>query len=554
MNNIKITALHSSVRVLLAAAALVAAAGIAFSQAPAPLTPAAMKPIAHVSDRFQSFNIEMVEVTGGRFWAPYKPVASGPAAAPDIKPSATPSGIDSSRFRYRSPIDLSDPRLIKLARALGPTYIRVSGTWANSTFFDDSGAAAPAKAPEGFGGVLTAKEWQGVLDFSKAIDAQILTSLAISPGVRDAQGVWTPAQAEKLLAFTKAHGGQIAVAEYFNEPTFAAMGGAPKGYNAEAYGRDFKIFAAFLRKNSPDTLIVGPDSVGDGPSLADSMKPKTKPGQTPAAAPMGMALPPIIKTEEMLTAEGRGGIDGFAYHFYGGVSQRCRGANDIDADPAHELLKPEWLNRTNNEEAYYQKIRDQYEPGKPMWLTETAEAACGGDPWASTFVDSFRYLHQLGSLAKVGVQAVMHNTLAASDYGLIDESTLQPRPNYWSAVLWSKLMGSQVLEAAAPAVENQYVYAHCLKSVQGGVALLVLNADHDNPQTIHLGKAAERYTLTADDLLGHTAKLNGTELQLTAAGDLPTLAGQKAPAGAITLAAASLNFFAIPGANNPACR
>jgi len=26
----------------------------------------------------------------------------------------------------------------------------------------------------------------------------------------------------------------------------------------------------------------------------------------------------------------------------------------------------------------------------------------------------------------------MHNTLAASDYGLLDEKTLMPRPNYWA--------------------------------------------------------------------------------------------------------------------------
>jgi hypothetical protein len=512
-----------------------------------------MKPIAHVSDRYQAFNVEMVEVTGGRFWAPYKPAASGPSAVPDTKPAATPGGIDASRFRYRAPLDLSNPQLVKLARALGPTYIRVSGTWANTTFFDDSGAETPVKTPEGFGGVLTAKEWKGVLEFSKAVDAKIVTSFAIGSGVRDANGVWTPAQAEKLVAFTKAQGGQIALAEYFNEPTFAAMGGAPKGYDAAAYGRDFKIFLTFIRKNSPESIVVGPDSVGDGPSLADSMKPKSKPGQAPAAAPMGLAMPNIIKTEDMLAAEGPG-IDGFAYHFYGGVSQRCRAKNDIDADPAHELLTPEWLNRTNKEEAFYARLRDRLEPGKPLWLTETAEAACGGDPWASTFVDSFRYLHQLGALAKVNVQAVMHNTLAASDYGLIDESTLVPRPNYWSAVLWSKLMGATVLEAAAPAVENQYVYAHCLKGAKGGVAVLVLNTDHDKAQSITIGKAAERYLLTADDLMGGSAKLNGTELKLTAAGDLPTFAGTKTPAGAINLPAASINFFAIPGADNPACR
>lgn len=34
-----------------------------------------------------------------------------------------------------------------------------------------------------------------------------------------------------------------------------------------------------------------------------------------------------------------------------------------------------------------------------------------------------------------GVKDIMHNTLAASDYGLLDQNTVQPRPNYWVALL-----------------------------------------------------------------------------------------------------------------------
>jgi hypothetical protein len=49
----------------------------------------------------------------------------------------------------------------------------------------------------------------------------------------------------------------------FNEPNFAAMGGAPKGYDAAAYGRDFQIFRAFAREYAPGMLILGPGSVGE---------------------------------------------------------------------------------------------------------------------------------------------------------------------------------------------------------------------------------------------------------------------------------------------------
>ena len=44
------------------------------------------------------------------------------------------------------------------------------------------------------------------------------------------------------LAYTKSVGGRIAAAEFVNEPTYAAMGGAPKDYNAADYGRDIAVF------------------------------------------------------------------------------------------------------------------------------------------------------------------------------------------------------------------------------------------------------------------------------------------------------------------------
>jgi hypothetical protein len=53
-----------------------------------PLAPATMARIGTVDERFQSFNIEMIEVTGGRFWKPYKNIdskavpASSSATAP----------------------------------------------------------------------------------------------------------------------------------------------------------------------------------------------------------------------------------------------------------------------------------------------------------------------------------------------------------------------------------------------------------------------------------------------------------------------------------------
>src|SRR5260370_30288607 len=109
-----------------------------------------------------------------------------------------PSGMDPSLYRYRAPIDLSNPRLRKLAAGLAPSYVRVSGTWANSTYFQDSDGPAPEKPPAGFGGVLTRKQWRGGVDFFHSLGAKIVTSFLVSPRARDANGVWAPVEAKKV--------------------------------------------------------------------------------------------------------------------------------------------------------------------------------------------------------------------------------------------------------------------------------------------------------------------------------------------------------------------
>ena len=491
------------------------------------LEPETMTKIGEVDPRYLSYNIEMVEVTGGRFWAPYKSSSAASNALPDPN---QPAGNNSGLYQFRPPIDLANPRLRKLAAALGPAYVRVSGTWANSTFFQNSDGPAPAQAPEGFRSVLTRAQWKGVIDFAHATDAAIVTSVAVSPGTRNAAGDWTPDQARLLFDYTKQAGGDIAASEFMNEPTFPGPGNAPKGYDAAAFARDAKIFGAFLRKESPGTVFLGPGSIGEGSSLL----------------PPGIQIS-MIKTEDML--KGTGPIfDAFSYHFYGAVSRRCGGKVTVD-----QALTANWLDSTDATEAFYAELRDKYVPGKSMWLNETAEAACGGDVLAGQFVDVFRFLNQLGSLAQKGVKAVMHNTLAASDYGLLDENTLEPRADYWAAVLWKRTMGSTVLKPQAASDPALRVYAQCMKGAAGGVTILVLNTDQNQGHSITISSPAERYTLTSDSLTSTEVLVNGKALHVTADGSLPVIASEHLKAGNIELHPSSATFFAILTAGNASC-
>ena len=492
----------------------------------ATIVPAELPPVGTIDERFQSFNIEMVEVTGGPFWKPY-PAIDGVAKPYETARSATPEKTDrktdektgkkSDLFANRSPIDLTNARLRKFASALSPAYLRVSGTRANTTFFAGPGSAPPRHLA-GYKGVLTRRQWREVVDFSNAVDAPIVTSFAISGGTRDAKGIWKPDQARQIISATRAAGGHIAAAEFMNEPDLPAIGGAPAGYGASAFAADFAVFHAFMKRAAGDVMILGPGTMGRNSEASDLF----------------------------LTSASR--IDAVSYHYYGALSERCAGGQTADA-----ALSEEWLSRTGQTFAFYRELRDRSSPGKPIWLTETAEAACGGDRWSSTFIDTFRYLDQLGRLARAGAQIVMHNTLVGSDYGLLAEATFTPRPNYWAALLWRQWMGTVVLDPGVPIQRGLHVYAHCLRRAPGGVVLLVINNDPQNSQELILPVASTRFTLDAATLQDTAVRLNGTVLTADAVDRLPGLAGSPASAGSLKFAPTTITFVVIASAGNRSC-
>lgn len=493
----------------------------------ASIDPSQMKLLGEVGPRYVSYNVEAVEVTGGRFWAPYK---SLPKTA-EAKPAFETSGARdmNSRFQYRPPINLANTRLRKLAAALAPSYIRVSGTWRNSTYFQDNDGPALKTPPPGFQDVMTRAEWKGVVDFAHAVNAEIVSSVTTSMGVRDSAGAWTDTQAKAWFDYTNSIGGHIAAMEFMNEPTLMGLGRVPAGYGAKAYGQDSRKFGEFLRKESPGTLYLGPSSAAEG---------------VPQGPP-----PHLIPTADLMQATGPI-FDGFSYHVYYGRSHRCSGPNGEDVN---DVLDPDWLNRGSGAEAFYARLRDKYLPGKPMWVTETGEASCGGDTWASDFIDSFRMLDQLGSLAQKSVQSVMFNTLASSDYGLIDQETLRPRPNYWAALLWDRTMGRRSLDPGIAPSSNLRVYAQCLKNTKGGVAVLVLDVDKAAAHTMKLPLSAVRYTLSSPDLLSTQVQLNGKNLEVAADGSVPEFAGSKVKRGDVSFAPATITVLAFGTAGNKSC-
>jgi heparanase len=174
-------------------------------------------------------------------------------------------------------------------------------------------------------------------------------------------------------------------------------------------------------------------------------------------------------------------------------------------------------------------------------------------PGPTRFLDTFRYLDQHGRLAQKGVQVIAHNTLSASDYGLLDEHAFTPRPNYWAALLWRRLMGRTVLDPGPAAGSELYVYAHCMRDHTGGVTVLAINAGQ-TPRDLEIAMSGERYTLTATELQGRTVQLNGHDLQAAEDGAVPSIAGTSFSAGRLALPPTSSTFLAFRRAGNQACQ
>ena len=511
---------------MLAGASLFALTSAAHARQPAvtaKIQAKTLPAVRKIDERFQSFQIGMSHLTSGETWKAYdgKAAISGPSAPGDV----------SAVREARPAADLSSARLRTLTAALGPFYLRYSGTTANSVYFQDDDQPKLTKAPHGFSVVLTRADWKRGLDFAKAVDAKVLTGFAWSAGVRDSAGAWTPRMAEPWLAYTKSVGGELYAAELGNEPNAPEPPHYPKGHTPEDYARDFALFRTFMKQAAPEVKLAGPSD-----------------------ATLGVPIPSIdhVSAEQYLSADPRPQIDILSYHFYAALAERCAPANSPVGISAENALSDDWLSRPDKQFQRHKALRDKFAPQAPIWISETGAAACGGTKWQPSFLDTFRFLDTQARLAKQGVDALFTHALISGSNGVIDEKTYMPNADYWAALLWRRTMGTQVLDAG-PTQPGLHIYAHCQRGVSGGVTLLAIHTG-SSPANIDLKGPIDLYALTSTALESRTVLLNGRAMVLAPDDSLPKISPQRVKGGRVTLSPTSVNFITLPKVNNPSCR
>lgn len=498
-----------------------------------------LQALRQMNPMLMSYNVEFAEVTGGTFWKAYTPGQI--AGTEEFYVEPTTEGIAAmyrDLMQVYAPINLYDEKLRKLAKELGPVWVRVSGTWATKTYYDFDGTTN-GKVPEGYLNVLTKEQWIGVLDFVKEIGAKLIVSVANCPGLHSADEPWTPVEAEKLFGLSKEYGVPIDAAEFANEPNMMADTGFPKGYTPADYRRDQDLFFAWLKENYPECICVGPSTTGgDNIQFGKGSSDKTAGGVEQIAEETCDCADLMEGTKVPL--------DVFSYHYYNGVSERLASVMLSAHWDASEANSEEYLATAMEFARTYVPLRDKYVPDAEMWVTESGDAGGGGDTWASTYLDVMRTLNELAGFSTITNGVIFHNTLASSDYGFLAREVFDPRPNYFAVLLWNRLMGATVFDTKEPVRYGAHVYAHSRKDGKEGLVYLVINNSLEEATQVELPKEAEVYMLAGEggNMRASVMTLNGTPLVLGENNEVPAMDPVKAE-GMLEVAPGSCAFIVL---------
>jgi heparanase 1 len=452
---------------------------------------------ATVDPRFLSFAVDSSELVGGTFW--------------------TSDGGQGPVMAY----DFSRPRLRALAGALAPAVLRVGGTQADAVYY---ALESDAGVPAGDDATLTAAQLDGLCGFARDLGLDVAFTLNAGRGPR-VDGGWTDTQARSLVGWTKSHGCPVKLWELGNElnayPLTQALTVSPAQYTA-----DLATARAMLSELDPGTPLAGPSSAY-WPTLGEPLPFMS------AFMPLGGAM-----------------LDVVTWHYYPQESTRCPEA-PVPATP-QALLDPARLDEINRWANTVETLRARHAPDAGVWLGETGNAQCGGQAGVSDrFSSSLWWLDELALMATRGQPIVARQTLSGGDYGMIDDATLDPLPDYFASLLWKRLMGARVLTAAVDgAPPTLRAYAHCTPGRPGAATALLINLSPDALALSFGGRDREAYVVTAAGLDARDVQLNGSDLRVANDGTPPSLSGA---AGPVELPGHSYGFVVLPDGAAAAC-
>ena len=395
--------------------------------------------VASLPPDFISLTIDVSLMLGGHWWGGSK---------------GTVKGVAKDRVEA---LDWLDPRLLRFARPLAPAMLRIGGTEADRIGYRIKKKwSATLVASHEF--LLQKGLWKRVNTFARKAKFDILFVIGAGPGNRDGTGAWLSANARKLIAHAAKKNLPVTAWELGNEVNgFPFVHGFRNRVSGSRYAEDFAVFSRLVHELHPGARAVGPGS-----------------SVWPVIGEPNPILPTFARSGALMPT------DILSWHYYPQQSSRGRIADRRATEG--RLLVPRRLDSVKKRARSLRLLAD----GREIWMTETGHALYGGEPGLSnTHCSSLWWLDQLGLLAREGTSRVFRQSLAGADYGLLDQTSFEPRPDYYATFLWKRLMGNEVFRAPEVVGPDRRlrVYRHSSPSGEDSSCLLLINL-RDRPSRV----------------------------------------------------------------------
>ncbi|KAI0501492.1 hypothetical protein KFK09_016437 [Dendrobium nobile] len=357
-------------------------------------------------------------------------------------------------------------------------------------------------------------------------------------------GDWDSTNARELINYTISKNYKIDSWEFGNE---LSGGGIGARVEVDQYGKDLIALKALIdelyQKSSSKPKILAPGGFFDQAWF-----------------------------NKMLQITGPDVVNGVTHHIYN------LGGGD-DKGILQKILDPYYLDYIVQTFKNVALTIRNFGPWSSSWVGEAGGAYNSGAKGVSnTFVNSFWYLDQLGMASVFGHKVYCRQTLIGGNYALLNTTNFKPNPDYYSALLWSKLMGPEVLQTLHDGSPYLRAYTHCAKN-KAGVTMLLINLSNSTTFNVSvkndlnlyppkMGKIStgeileqgerEEYHLTPKHgkLQSRVVLLNGKQLKLTRTKDIPEInpiSSGPHPNATVQISPLSILFVRFKDFRAPAC-
>ncbi|GMH31566.1 hypothetical protein Nepgr_033410 [Nepenthes gracilis] len=470
-------------------------------------------------------------------------------------------------------LNLSHPLLAKAVQAFTHLRIRIGGSLQDQVLYGVPSLKTPChpfwKKKDGlFGfssGCLDLDRWDALNDFFQRTGVIVTFGLNALYGRKKSKrsawvGAWDSTNAHDFIKYTISKGYKINSWEFGNELSGSGVGAS---VDVVQYGKDLiklkGIINQLYQKSHSKVSILAPGGFYDQNWYT-----------------------------KLLQVTGSGVVNALTHHIYN------LGAGN-DPNLVSKIMDPNYLSKIQDTFSSLRETIQKFGPWASAWVSESGGAYnSGGHLISDTFVNSFWYLDQLGLASTSNTKVYCRQTLVGGNYGLLNPNTFVPNPDYYSALLWERLMGKRVLSISSNASPFLRSYIHCSKA-RAGVTLMLINLSKQTSfilkvqntanQNLHIADAMirdedslirslkktvswigskasdgrlhrEEYHLSPRDgyIQSPTMLLNGRRLEVSDEGDIlslePVIVNVNSP---IYISPMSIAFIVFPNFDAPAC-